>query len=146
MAYYVWQNYVDAIESYSNVVKHDPSHYTAWGNLSIACFENDDYIKGLDAAKHAYELKSDEPWLIGNLVVGSLFNGNSLHAQEFADQLLALDPTGEATAQTLMQIQNGLRKLPQTEGGDVLVRKLQGSPPETVEAVTQPSAEESGGA
>ncbi|MBN1577935.1 MAG: tetratricopeptide repeat protein [Chitinispirillaceae bacterium] len=137
MAYYVWQNYVDAIESYSNVVKRDPSHYTAWGNLAIANYANDDYVKGFDAARHAYEIKPDEPWIMGNLVVGSLFIGNSLQAQEYADHLLAIDPTGETAAQVLVQIQTGLQKLPETEGGEALFRKLQGSGQETVNAQPQ---------
>ncbi|MBN1309434.1 MAG: tetratricopeptide repeat protein [Chitinispirillaceae bacterium] len=136
MAYYVWQNYVDAIESYANVVKRDPSHYTAWGNLAIAHYANDDYVKGCDAARRAYEIKPDEPWIIGNLVVGSLFIGNSLQAQENADRLIALDPTGETVAQVRAQIQAGLHKFPQTEGGEVLMKKLQGSVHETVNART----------
>ncbi len=125
MAYYIWQNYIDAIDSYSNVVKRDPSHYIAWGNLAISYFAVNDYVKGFDAVKRAYEIKPDEPWILGNLIVGALFTGNRQQAQEYAEKLVAIDNSGEIIKSTIMQIRNGLRKLPQPEGFDVVIGKLQ---------------------
>ncbi|MCX7727644.1 MAG: tetratricopeptide repeat protein, partial [Chitinispirillaceae bacterium] len=126
LSYFVWQNYIDAIDAYKNVVQRDPSHFTAWGNLALSYFAHDDYKNGLDAALKAYNLKNDELWLVANLIIGYLFTGDSTKALEFTDILLTMPDNKDSILSTLSFIENAATRHPQIEGLDAVLSKLRG--------------------